>query len=325
MLAISNSEIKAWQRCRRMWYLTYYLGLQPATPEVTGVRILGTRVHTALQGKYGYDLDPLMILRMLYATALQQHPDWESELLTEQDTTLKMVEGYLEWISETGADAGLEVVATEEDVTVPLPGLEGVRLRAKLDQVLLDHQTGLLSFLDHKTGDLAKVDGLDKDPQFRFYSVVQRLRDTREPGVVAVDGGIMNVLRRTKRSARSKPPYYIREPVRYNDEVLDASLRRIRSVCREITTYRDVLDEEYAENSSLEHINKIQREGFPPNPIERDCDWRCPASSGLCVAMDDGSDWSSIITKSGRYKLGDPYQYYADDPLADVRAALARG
>ncbi len=62
MITISNTEVNTWQRCRRKWFLAYFLGYQPAVEEVTGHRILGVRVHTALEGYYGYDLDPLAVL-----------------------------------------------------------------------------------------------------------------------------------------------------------------------------------------------------------------------------------------------------------------------
>lgn len=324
-IQISNSELFTWQRCKRLWFVRYYLGYTPDTEEVTGNRILGVRIHTALQGYYGYGLDPLAVLHLLYAFELEASPDYESELVKERDLASAMVEGYIEWLAETGSDAGMTVVATEAEVVVPLPGFDDVALRAKLDQVVLDEATGLLSFLDHKTAaSFERHEILMLNPQFRFYSLVQKLAAGDATGAPRVLGGLVNTLRRVKRTDRSKPPYYQRDPFRYTEPMISSTLLKVSGLARQIVSIRQALDWIYTEGKAdLTLLDAFQQINLPPTPIETDCSWRCPLVE-LCPMMDDGSDWVGSLVRSGHFKQEDPYAYYEDDPLRRVRAALAR-
>jgi hypothetical protein len=326
-ITMTNSEFFTWQRCPRFWFLRYYLGYTPDADEVTGSRILGIRIHAALEGMYGYGLDPLTVLHLLYKIALEQFPDNEAELIKERDLASAMVEGYIEWTAATGADAGLAVIATEAAVTVPLPGVEGVDLRAKLDRVILDEQTGLLSFVDDKTAaSFERHEILAINPQFRFYSLVQKLAAREVPGAPRVLGGVVNTLRRVKRTDRSKPPYYQRDPFRYTEVNIGSTLLKVTGLAQQIMETRRHLDWIYAENggkADLTLLNHYQLLHLAPTPIETDCSWRCPFVQ-LCPLMDDGSDWVGSLVRSGHFRQEDPYSYYERDPLAEVRQMLAK-
>jgi PD-(D/E)XK nuclease superfamily len=323
-IQISNSELFTFGRCPRLWLLKYYLGYTPDADEVTGNRILGTRIHAALEGYYGYGLDPLSVLHLIYQFALQDFPDSERELVIERDLGSAMIEGYIEWLSAEGKDAGLTVVATEADVSVPLPGVPGAELRAKLDQVTLDEATGLLSFLDHKTAaTFERHEILMLNPQFRFYSLVQKLAAREVPGAPRVLGGLVNTLRRVKRTDKSKPPYYQRDPFRFNEDMINATLLKVTGLTKKIMAARESLDWIYTEGQAdLTLLNAFQQINLPPTPIETDCSWRCPHVE-LCPMMDDGSDWVGALVRSGHYRQEDPYSYYDRDPLSRVRQALA--
>jgi hypothetical protein len=323
-IQMSNSELFTFSRCPRLWLLKYYLGYTPDADEVTGNRILGTRIHAALEGYYGYGMDPLSVLHLIYQLALQDFPDSERELIIERDLGSAMIEGYIEWLSAEGKDAGLTVVATEADVSVPLPGVPGVNLRAKLDQVTLDEATELLSFLDHKTAaTFERHEILMLNPQFRFYSLVQKLAAREVPGAPRVLGGLVNTLRRVKRTDKSKPPYYQRDPFRFNEDMINATLLKVTGLARKIVAARNSLDWIYTEgHADLTLLNAFQQINLPPTPIETDCSWRCPHVQ-LCPMMDDGSDWVGALVRSGHYRQEDPYAYYDRDPLSRVRQALA--
>jgi RecB family exonuclease len=330
---LSQSEIATWTRCPRKWFIEYYLGFAPADETPFGNRQLGIRVHTALEAHYGYGLSAVQVLQILYAIEIQAHPEFEQELKNEMALGLLMVSGYLEWVEAEGKDADLRVIATETDLQVPLPGLEKVILRARMDSVVQVLSTGVLKFIDHKTSaSFEPQEALERNPQFRFYGLLQFLaagHGVPVPGMElrpdrpVVMGGIMNTLRRVKRSGSSKPPYYQRAEVDFNLEVHASTLDRVRQVALEICNARGNLDATYLTGGQLEVVNSLQRTLLRPNPIDGDCDWRCPAAQGLCVAMDDGSDWPSILVSSGRYVRQDPYSRYADDPLRSIREKIA--
>lgn len=321
MTAISNSEVATFSRCRRQWYLKYYLGTAPADEPPAGIAQLGTRVHASLEGYYGFGLDPLTVLHTLYALEIEARPEYRADLLKERDLSTPMVEGYVEWAAEEGIDAGLTVVSVEQDVEVPFPLVPGVSLKARMDQVALNEDTGALSFLDWKTAaSFDRHEVLALDPQFKFYSVVQRL--ARPAHVPLVDGGIIRTLRRVKRTSKSTPPYYQTDSFRYSPEVLEAAELRIAKICREIMTARRWLDEIYRRSGGeLGWVNQVQRSEVPPSPRLHECRWDCPFVQ-LCPMMDDGSDWPGVIVSSGRYIQTDPYSYYRDDPVKAVRAVL---
>lgn len=323
-IQMTNSEFFMWQRCKRDWFLHYYLGYVPDAEEVTGNRILGIRIHAALEGYYGYQLDPLTVLGLLYRFELEASPEYESELVRERDLAMAMVEGYIEWLASTGADAGLTVIGTESEVTVPLPGVEGVNLRARLDRVQLDESTGLLSFVDDKTAaSFERHEILMLNPQFRFYSLVQKLAVGLSLNQPRVLGGVVNTLRRVKRSDKSKPPYYQRDPFRYNEQMINATLLKVQGLARQIVAMRRQLDRIYTEHGgSLAVLDAFQLEHLPPTVIETDCSWRCPFVQ-LCPMLDDGSDWSGSLVRSGHFRQEDPSAYYDRDPLRRVRQALA--
>jgi len=214
------------------------------------------------------------------------------------------------------------------DVEIPFPAVPGVNLKARLDQVIVDHSTGLLSFLDHKTAanfDTHEV--LALNTQFKHYSVVQRLIArgmTAEDGKphTVVSGGTVNTLRRVKRSAKSDPPYYQRDEFRYTDTEMDAAEARIAKICSDIVHVRELLDDTYrVGGGDLSMINPLQRYALYPTPQPRDCKWSCPFVN-VCPMMDDGSDWPGVLMRSGKYKQADPYSYYRDDPLRAARRHL---
>lgn len=323
LLAVSNSEIFAAQRCWRNWYLTYYLGMVPTQEVPVGNRQLGTRVHTALEGLYGYDLDPLMILQILYRAAIEAFPEYEEELLKERTYAEAMVDGYIMWLAEEGADADQRVVATETDMVVPIPGYDSVLLRSRMDQVFQRISDGALGFMDYKTGsNFEKHETLERNPQMKTYALVQRIKARMEPGQPLIMGGQITSLRRVLRTARSTPPYYRRDQFWYNDEQLDAHELKIIKVVQDILEVRAKLDIARDRGMPLPDFNRLQRYELPPTPIDGDCDWRCPFTQ-LCPMMDDGSDWTGVLLQSGRWKQADPYEYYRNDAMHAIRQELS--
>jgi hypothetical protein len=332
MIQVSNSEIGKWQRCRRAWFVTYYLGFVPVEESPCGNRQLGSRVHMAQEGAFGYGLDPLMVLRVLYAAELKSHPDYAAELNAELDLATAMVEGYPAWAAETGADAGQTVVATERDVQVELPALPGVELRCRLDQVLRRESDGAYLFNDWKTAaNFERHEVLRMDPQMKTYQVAQHLVAAREqandPSVspAAVAGGQVTTLRRVKRTAKAVPPYYDRADFIYNPSQARSTYLRIVGVANQIVDARTMLDALYgASGGALEAINDHQREFLYPTEILDRCKWDCPLAGGTCTAMDDGSDWSGILTQSGRFRQADPYEHYRDQTVATIKDQLSK-
>jgi len=322
-MLVSQSEIYSFTRCRRNWLLTYYLGMVPADESPTGTRQLGSRVHTALEAYYGYQLDPVTVLALLYRIEASKSPEFAAELSAEQDMAEAMVSGYIEWLAEEGADADFETVATETDIRVDLPGVPGVQLRARMDQVSRRISDGALLFRDYKTGtNFELAEQLRMNPQMKFYTLVQHLASPPDGPKLA--GGTIDTLRRVKRTAKAVPPFYRRDAFLYTPDEIEATLLKVQSVAAQILGMRAMLDDVYRRGGGdLAAVNLVQRRDLYPTQIPDNCKWWCEFKE-ICPMMDDGSDWSGSLVRSGRFRQADPYEYYRDDALRTIREEMAK-
>lgn len=312
-LKLSNSTIRTFKRCPRSWYLSYHLtyGVRPEQENQVSVAALGTRVHCALEAYYGYGLDPLAALRVIYYLATKEHPFDADDLEKQHGYAKAMVEGFIQWSEEEGIDAALEVIQTEHVEEHPLTLDDGtvVRLMAKLDQKVRRLTDGAILFRDWKTvGTLSKAHLLILDEQMRFYSLLEAL-SASETGERA-DGGLYTMLLRSKRTAKANGPFYREVEVGFNQHDHDSMMRRTKlTVTRMVDATRKL-------NAGVHHLDVIE-----PNHGDY-CGWGCPFTL-ICPMMDDGSRWEHAL--QANFIKRDPYGYYGSGLIDRVRASLAPG
>lgn len=312
-ILISNSEIQTWKDCRRRWWLTYYreLGVKRHEDKPVGARQLGTRIHIALCRMYQDGVNPVDAVNEVYSEDEKLFPDKIEDMRKEQDLAKAMLEGYLEWLAETGADEGLDLVAAETVIEVPMDkhGFPGVKIRGKLDQRVVRKVDGARLFLDHKTvGDLVRpIRMLPLDEQMKFYHLLERmdaLHKTNGEPQWRTDGGLYNMLRKVKRTATARPPFYDRAEVRHNDATLRTMWSRVSKVIEEIVQVRDQLDH----GADHQYV-------CPPRPAP-ECTWKCDFLA-ICPMFDDGSNIEGLIEEY--YTHVDPHErYQAQDAGRDV-------
>lgn len=301
---ISNSELRSFKRCRRKWWLEYVRRFQRRRPPVIGAAPLGSRVHHALHAYYLAEGDAgraaaFLALAEQAAEECELNPDAYDEITKEEELARIMVEGYFDWLEETGADADLEVIGAEVAVESPSP-LEEVNLIGKLDLQVRRRSSGELGFLDHKTvGDLkSPLVQLSLDEQFRMYALMQQLNASGGP---APRFQVYSMLKKVKRTATAKPPFYERYEVYINDQELRGFYTRLWG------ELRDLLATEEALANGADH-----RAYAYPNPT-RDCRWDCPFVS-VCPLFDDAtSDPEHVLSE--HFETGDPYERYADSGI----------
>jgi PD-(D/E)XK nuclease superfamily len=296
---LSNSTIKTFQSCRRKWWLTYDRQLTPrAAKAVTGVALLGTRIHTALEAYYGYGVPVLDALEALYADAREQFPEAYTELNAEASYARIMATGYLEWVAAEGVDERYEVVSTEQVISVDLPGTP-VEMLVKLDQVLRDRNSGALRIRDFKTvGSLSKADGLARDQQMRFYDLALSLSTDEW-----VDGALFTMILRSKRTAKATPPFYAVEEINYNRHDRESTALRVGQVAQE-----------------MGDVTQALRDGADPRRVayannNGECEWSCPFAK-ICPMFDDGSNTEGAL--AGMFEHRNPYGYYGNDLVNKV-------
>jgi hypothetical protein len=306
-LLLSNSEVQCWKDCRRRWFLTYYreLGLKRSEDKSVGARQLGSRIHIALCAMYQDGMNPIEVVNQVYAedeVLYANDPQAIIEMKKEQDLAKAMLEGYVQWVADEGADEGIELVAAETVLEVPLDklGHEGVALRGKLDQRVVRKIDQARLFLDHKTvGDLTTPPRmLPLDEQMKHYHLLEKLDSLYKTGDEPpwrTDGGIYNMLRKVKRTATAKPPFYGRAEVHHNDETLRNMWTRVSKVIIEIKQAHEALDS----GSDHQYI-------CPPRPT-RDCTWKCDFFA-VCPMFDDGSNVEGLLDEY--YVHVDPHERY---------------
>ncbi len=317
-LKVSNSEIQAFKDCRRRWWLTHYkqLGLKRSEQSATGPRELGTKVHIALEQMYTMEENPALVIDALYEQdieALKDHAfgdEMTAELHKEWALARAMVEGFVEWSAEEGLDSGLELVALEEVIEVD-SSVPGVKLRGKLDQRWIRKLDGARLFRDWKTVQSVNepVKTLHMDEQMKFYHLLEYLKllaegeGSPEDGTSVAgrtDGALYTMLRKVKRTAAAKPPFYGQAEVHHNLEELRSMWKRTAKVIEEIVTVRQELD---AGSDPLYSV--------PPRP-NRDCTWKCDFFT-VCPMFDDGSAVDDAL--EAMYEHRDPHERYDDEEL----------
>lgn len=319
---ISHSEIQNFKQCRRSWWLRWYRGLRPRVESLTEKRSTGDRAHRALQGWYVPDgtprvdpreglehviLEDRALLRDQLVASGAQVPDDHDEmkkLVKANDLERIMIQGYMEWLAETGEDAYLRVIAPEVflETTLPELGDDSLHIVGKLDVRVYRVSDGRRLFIDHKTRDVAPtLDELRRDEQMLHYELLEEAGEDGdgEP----CDGALYNVLRRVKRSAQAKPPFYVRHLVTHNQHTRKAYRSRL------VATVRDMIKVEEALDAGADHLDTAY-----PTP-SRDCGWRCPFAR-ICPMFDDGSDVERLLTD--HYQSDNPLYYYGNSlPNAD--------
>lgn len=301
---VSHSELATWRRCNRKWYLTYWEGLRLPVEQVTGIRRIGTRIHLALAAHYTPELpyewraqaglkalDDAQAVDMQTMTQrigqvegdvhLLAYTDEDvKELKNEFDLERRMMEGYNEWLAETGADEDIEPISAEERVTVSA-GIGGrtVYLSGTLDLLIRRVSSGVHLLFDHKTVQSLKQETLHMNTQLKHYTMLDRLR-----GGVTV-GALFNMLRKVKRTASAKPPFYGREEVRFNPDDLRSYWYAVDGTLRQIFRAEDDL------TRGWDH-----RTVTPPN-VNDTCTWQCDFFD-MCHMMDDGSRWRDLVQRT---------------------------
>lgn len=311
---VSATKMNDWQQCKRKWWLKWYRNLE-APDDLTNVRNTGIRIHEALAGWYVLEgtqkQDPRDVLRATikrdWNLTLQRMQivhgseaydnlakKWESVAVLER----AMVEGYMEWLEESGADSGLRVVGSEIEIAVNIPdpatGMT-VQARGVVDAQVERNIDGVREFIDHKTvGDFDRaVRFLKMRNQMLHYHLIHWLAS--EEGEKRCDGALYNMLRRVKRTAKAKPPFYLRKSVPHSEIQLRTYRARLLGEARSMARTEQLLD------AGVPHHQAV-----PPSPSD-DCSWKCEFAA-VCPMFDDGSRAEDMLQIA--YTAGDPWGRY---------------
>jgi hypothetical protein len=277
-------------------------------------------VHTALEVFYGPEpetyLDALKAAQdadwdayLENCTELGVYPDVEVSKAFDKDSELEraMLEGYADWVAESGVDAGIEFTAIEEIVSVRgsdfapeiVERFGEFEVVGKLDARVLRLMDGARKFVDHKTSVslTSALSTLHMNPQMLHYGWLERMT---QPAGTWSDGALYNVLKKVKRGKQAKPPFYARYEVNHNDEQIASYELHMK---RKITKIFE-LEELLANAMTVEDQAHIAE----PSPDDS-CSWKCQFFA-LCPMYDDGSRAEDMVREEFRER--DPLARYAE-------------
>lgn len=294
---ISNSEVQTYKDCRRKWWLSYYRRLQPKSKQMTGALALGSRIHEALDMYYSKNI-PLLeahsqlidIDKKILVESYRDTYDLESEA----ELGRIMLEGYLQWVEENGIDAELEMISTEEIISMPLLD-NSVVLQGKIDMRVRRKADGVRMFRDFKTvgGSFTDFSSMaHMNEQILTYMMLETAQNKEGE---RSEGGIFTMLKKVKRSANARPPFYEQLEVRHNVFALRSFWQRIHGTLSDMLNTRKALDE-----------GGDHRFVAYPRP-SRDCKWKCQFFT-ICPMFDDGSAAEAAIEDA--FEVSNPYAYY---------------
>jgi hypothetical protein len=300
IIRLSNSELQTFKDCRRRWWLNYYRRLQPKQKDMTGALALGTRIHAALDAHYAQGTPLLQAHSELVEKDKQLLlADFRdvNDLETEAELGRIMLEGYEQWVEENGIDAELEMISTEEKIIAPLFN-GAVELQGKLDMRVRRKADGVRLFRDFKTvgGSLSEFSSMaHMNEQVMTYMLLESSKfDEKERS----EGGIFTLLKKVRRTAAAKPPFYDHVEIRHNIFTMRSFWQRIHGTIADLMRIRTALDA--GENPAF-HV-------YPR--ASRDCKWKCQFFA-ICPMFDDGSAVEQALSDS--YEEKDPYAYYDTD------------
>ena len=297
VVRLSNSELQVFKDCRRKWWLTYYRRLQPKYKDMTGALAFGSRIHAALDDHYAKGIPLLKAHADLVDTDRNTLlADFQDTYQLEQEAEMGriMLEGYEQWVEEEGIDAELEVISTEETIIAPLFNGE-VELQGKLDMRVRRKGDGVRMFRDFKTVGGSLSDFANLAPMNEQVLTYMLLESTKKDEAERSEGGIFTLLKKVKRTANARPPFYDQIEIRHNIFTMRSFWNRIHGTIADLMNVRKSLDTG-ADPSYVAY----------PRPT-RDCKWKCQFFA-ICPMFDDGSAAEQAI--SDAYEVADPYAYY---------------
>lgn len=305
---ISNSEVQTFKRCRRKWWLTYYRGLRSTREQPYGARATGTRGHAALAAWYRPSgetrMDPRDALEIIIEaerarleTLSDVTEDTWKKFNKDVELERVVIDGYMQWITETGADAEYTIVGSERYLEADLPEIDNTRIIARLDARVVRNYDQARLFIDHKF--VASIPGavrlLALNEQMQWYILLEQLQSDLHPNQ-RVAGAVYNMLRRCKRTGNAQPPFYQRVEVRHGPIEIDSFRKRLVGTLDDMQYCRQELDAEEQPHQLIVY----------PTPT-RDCAWDCPFLQ-VCSMADDGSRFEDAL--EAHYVADDPYGYY---------------
>lgn len=286
---VSHSEFNAYRRCRRSWFVHYVLkrAQPPAEP---GALDLGRITHEGLEvitnnGTLSEAKQRILAVakedaetaEMTRITLGLPNIPLSEQWMEAAGDAQNYIEGYVQWLEDTGADQRYVTYAAEEEMQMPLvtgrtTGRQWI-LRGKLDRRMRDRATGRLTYMDYKTCATFEsvMDRAYISEQFPCYEALLEYNHPDEQ----CSAGVWRMLRKVKRARNAEGEFFRDHSVSINAKHVNAVITRFGIMALEM----DLLEHMWFEFGDTDV--------FYPTPNDS-CRWQCPIKHE-CPMFDDGS------------------------------------
>lgn len=330
IIYIRTSERLLFRRCRRLWGWNspHKMNLEVASkPDYFW---FGTGMHYALEDYHGvkqYGHPSVAFQAYTMATlAAKQAPDTWKELTS---LGIEMMSYYADyWLSSRKRDSmdawvynGVPQTEVRFEIELPIRGPQGQRVmyRGTIDAMYMDEE-GQLWVKEYKSAKAFRLHHFDTDDQITAYcwaaeciygrpiaGVVyqQHRKQLPKPPAILASGKVScnkqmstsyAMYREVLMDVYGDPKYFPADNMKYLNDLAVGEESDADPFIRRDLIYRNQYQAAAQGEKILLEIEDILREDLPlyPNP-SKDCSWLCPLES-VCVAMDDGSDYESLLT-----------------------------
>lgn len=329
-LAVRTSERLLFRRCRRLWGWTSIRKMDLEVKARPDYFWFGTGMHWALEDCHGYNKygHPAQAFWAYYQACKEAHtlPPTADELIL---VGIGMMQYYWDiWLKEQDRQPlptlwvnGTPMCELRFEIPLPMEDGEGNQLsyRGTIDRVIEDEH-GRLWVGEYKSAKAFRLYHFDTDDQITAYCcALQAIFPDREvagvcyqqhrkmfptPPKILKSGrvstaanmstsrGLYNKVLRDVYGTWDNYPAdnkaYLHKLASEEDIDGDAFIRRD-------WIYRNNHQMAAQWEKIMMELEDMTRPNLPlyPNP-GKDCAWQCPLES-VCVAMDDGSDWESLL------------------------------
>lgn len=287
---IRYSQFSKFKRCRRAWGLEYIQGLElDRAPGVTkGARDVGTLFHLGAEAYYkGGSWREALDGRQ---AELSEDEVWSKDWQDSFTLVRIMLEGYVDWVQRTGADAQEEVLHVEPQLEAEFAEVHGdlIILTGKPDLIVRDVLSDAITLVDTKTvQSLTQVQ--NHAGQGLTYALLAKMQ-------LGVDVTLFrtNQARKVKRSATAKPPFYGRAEMVVTPKHLVTHRNHLLGQLDTMVALMQQWEEKgYSPREEHDRL-------FYPNPTAT-CDWDCDFLAP-CKQMDNGSNFEHTIRSFYRHK-----------------------
>lgn len=296
MIELRQSDLQTYMNCRRQFYLEVVLNLaHPRTeqfPRKHNTAATGTLIHEVLKAYYTGQLseepsrEEVQLIVVAKADELMGRDEeaWDVELEASRMkdwndavvTASIVAHNYIPWVEREGLDLRYTVRSVEERLRAEVPGTRIV-LSGQPDLLYYDEILGEVGIVDHKS-----VATLDAPRPGNFQLLTYGVLYWWTTGEVP-EWAAHNQLKRNKQTDRAKPPFYARQPVHLDQQILELHAEMLIGLCQEIELFMDSINE-----------NNHRTKAFPN--MTGECDWKCGVKE-LCDRFHDGDDvWQDMST-----------------------------